>query len=170
MIIEGENVRLRLATIEDLSAYTRWYTDPEFRHYMGNGSDTLSWLQSPQSDQVNFSVEENSGRLIGFVFVTDIRTVNRHCELGQVAIGEPDARDKGYGTEIVKLALGFCFGELGMHQVHIRTAEFNERARACYAKLFPGQQVHREWVWEDGRSWDEIYFDVTEKEWAEQAG
>ncbi len=170
MIIEGENGRLRPARTDDLPAYTRWYTDPEFRHYMGNGSDTLSWLRSPQSDQVNFSVEEKSGRLIGLVFVTDIRTVNRHCELGQVAIGEPDARDKGYGTEVVKLALGFCFGELGMHQVHIRTAEFNERARACYAKLFPGQQVHREWVWEDGRFWDEIYFDVTEVEWAAQGG
>ena len=166
MIIEGENVRLRPATPDDLPAYTRWYTDREFRHYMGNGSDTFSFLNSPQADQVNFSVEMKDGRLIGMVFVIDIRTRNRNCELGIVAIGEPADRDKGYGTETVKLALSFCFGELNMHQVHIRTAEFNERVRACYAKLFPGQQVHRQWVWEDGRFWDEIYFDVTEEEWA----
>ena len=170
MIIEGENVRLRPATMDDLPAYTRWYTDREFLHYMGNGSDTFSWLQSPRSDQVNFSVETKDGRLIGMAFIIDIRTRNRNCELGVVAIGEPEFRDKGYGTEMVRLALGFCFGELGMHQVHIRTAVFNERARACYAKVFPSHQVHREWVWEDGRFWDEIYFDVTEDEWAAQSG
>ncbi len=170
MIIEGENVRLRPATPDDLPAYTRWFTDPEFRHYMGPEHGTLDALTSSWSDGVKFSVEEKSGRLIGFVFVNDIRTTNRHCELGMIAIGEPDARDKGYGTEMVELVLGYCFNELNMHQVHIRTAEFNERARACYAKLFPGQQVHREWVWQDGRFWDEIYFDVTEEEWAARSG
>ena len=108
----------------------------------------------------------NRWRLIGFAFVTGIRTINRHCELGQVAIGEPDARDKGYGTEMLELVLGYCFDELGMHQVNIRTAEFNERARHTYAKIFPNEQRHREWVWEDGRFWDEVYFDITEEEWA----
>ena len=170
MILEGERVRLRPATLDDLPAFTRWYTDPEFRHYMGSGNDTFSWLRSPQSDQVNFSVEAKDGTLTGLVFVTDIRTVNRHCELGVVAIGEPDARDKGYGTEMLELILDFCFGEMGMHQVHVRTAEFNERARHVYAKLFPNEQRHRDWVWADGRFWDEIYFDVTEGEWAAQSG
>ncbi len=170
MIIEGKNVRLRPATIDDLPAYVRWYTDPEFRHYMGNGSDTFSSLQSPQSDQVNFSVETNDGHLIGMVFIIDIRTNNRNCELGGVAIGEREYQDKGYGSEMVELVLGFCFGELGMHQVHVRTVEFNERARNCYAKSFPNMQVHREHQWEDGRFWDEIYFDVTEEEWASRSG
>ena len=170
MILEGENVRLRPATIDDLPAYTRWYTDPEFRHYMGAEGELFDMLLSPRPSGANFSVEENGGRLIGLVFVTGIRTINRHCELGLVAIGEPDARDKGYGTEMLKLVLAYCFDELGMHQVQIRTAEFNERARHTYAKLFPNEQRHRECVWEDGRFWDEIYFDVTEEEWAAQSG
>ncbi len=164
MILEGELVRLRPATVDDLPAYTRWFTNPEFRRYMGPSGGTLAALGSPPPDQVNFSAETKAGRLFGYLFVTRIRTVNRHCELGEVAIGEHDWWGKGYVTEMVKLALQFCFRELGMHQAHVRTAEFNERARRCYEKIFPHQQRHRQWVWEEGRFWDEIYFDITEEE------
>jgi RimJ/RimL family protein N-acetyltransferase len=164
MVIEGERVRLRPATAADMPHYTRWWTDPEFRRYMGPGDDTLDALTRQQPDQVNFSVELLDGRLIGAIFVTRIRTVNRNCELGIVAIGEPDCRERGLGPEAVRLALEFCFGQLGMHQVHIVTAEFNERARRCYGRIFPNQQRHRQWVWQDGRFWDEVYFDITEEE------
>ena len=166
MILEGEHVRLRPATADDLPAYTRWFTDPEFRYYMGPEGGTLEALMTPWSNGVKFSVEQKDGRLIGFVFVNDIRTTNRHCELGMLAIGEPGARDKGYGTEMVELVLGHCFDELNMHQVHVRTAEFNERARHTYAKIFPNETRHRDWVWSDDRFWDEVYFDITEEEWA----
>ena len=164
MTLEGKNVRLRPAVREDLAAYTRWYTDPEFRHYMGPQGETFDALQSPRSNQLNFSVELKDGRLIGLVFITDISTVHRRCELGIVAIGERDCWDKGYGSGMVRLALGYCFRELNMHQVHVETAEFNERARRCYAAIFPHEQRHRQWVWEEGRFWDGIYFDITEEE------
>ncbi len=164
MILEGERVRLRPPTVEDLPAYVRWYTDPEFRSYMGRGYDVLEHLKSSPADQVNFSVETKEGRLIGFLFVTQIRPVQRNCDLGYVAIGERDCWDQGYGREMVRLALRFCFRELAMHQVHIRTVEYNERARRCYGALFPHQQRHRHRTWETGRFWDEIYFDITEEE------
>ena len=166
MILEGERVRLRPATADDLPAYTRWWTDPEFRHYMGRGDDVLDALTRQQPNQVNLSAEAKDGRLIGLLMITRINPGDRHCELGVVAIGERDCWDLGYGTEIVRLALRFCFDELGMHQVHIRTAEFNERARRCYGRIFPHQQRRRQWVWEDGRFWDEVYFDITAEEFA----
>ena len=164
MILEGEKVRLRPATRDDLPAYTRWYTDPEFRRYIGPSDDVIAALVSPTKGEVYFSAETKDGRLIGLVDISHVRTVNRTCDLGYVGIGERDCWDRGYGTEMVRLALRFCFRELGMHQVHILTAEFNERARRCYGKIFPHQQVHREQVWEEGRFWDEIYFDITEEE------
>ena len=164
MILEGELVRLRPATIDDLTAYTRWYTDPEFRRYMSQGDDVIAALTSPTAGEVYFSVETGDGRLIGLVYVTHVRTSNRNCDLGYVGIGERDCWGQGFGTEMVKLTLRFCFQELGMHLVHIRTVEFNERARRCYAAIFPHQQRHRQWVWEESRFWDEIYFDITEEE------
>ena len=48
--------------------------------------------------------------------------------------------------------------------VHIVTQEFNERARRCYGRIFPHQQRHRRVGWQDGRLWDEMYFDITEEE------
>ena len=164
MILEGEHIRLRPAAKDDLAAHTRWYTDPEFRHYMGPPGKTFAALLSPPSNQVNFSVDLKDGRLIGFLCITDISTVHRQCDLGPLAIGEASQRGEGFGSEMIRLALGYCFRELGMHQVHIFTSEFNERARRCYAAIFPHEQRHRECVWEDGRFWDEIYFDITEEE------
>ena len=165
MILEGERVRLRPAVREDLAAYTRWYTDDEFRKYiMEPPGEAFDALQSPRSNQLTFSVELLDGRLIGCVYITDITTAHRHCELALVAIGERDCWDKGYGSEMVRLALRFCFRELNMHQVHISTAEFNERARRCYGAIFPHEQRHRQWSSSEGRFWDEIYFDITEEE------
>ena len=163
MILEGERVRLRTATLDDLPVYTRWFTDPEFRHYLGWGNAALAALTAPRPDQANFSAETNDGRLIGLVQLAQIRTVNRNCDILELGIGEKDCWDRGYGTEMVTLALRHCFRELRMHQVHIRTAEFNERARRCYGRIFPHEARHRQWVWEEGRFWDEI-FDITEEE------
>ena len=166
MILEGERVRLRPTTLDDKPAYVRWYTDPELRNYMGPGYDVLDALGREQANQINFSAETKEGRLIGFLFITGIRTQERHCDLGVVAIGEREYWDRGYGTEIVLLALRFCFRELGMQQVHIVTQEFNERARRCYGRIFPHQQRHRRVGWHDGRLWDQMYFDITEEEFA----
>ncbi len=164
MQLEGERVRLRPADTEDLPAYVRWYAAPEFRRLMGRGDDVIAGLAASRPDRVNYSAETKDGRLIGLVVIARIRTVNRSCELTDVGIGERDCWDLGYGTEIMKLALRFCFRDLSMRQAHIVTAEFNERARRCYGRLFPFEQRRRQRVWEDGRFWDEIYFDITEEE------
>ena len=164
MILEGERVRLRPASLDDKPAYVRWYTDPEFRRYMGPGYDVLDALGREQPNQINFSVETTDGRLIGLLFITRISTQHRHCDLGVVAIGEREYWDKGYGTEMVLLALRFCFREVRMQQVHIVTAEFNERARRCYGRIFPHEQRHRRWAWHEDRFWDEVYFDIVEEE------
>lgn len=166
MILEGERIRLRPATSDDLPIYTRWFTDAEFRSYMGRGSDVLQALLSPPPDQANFSVETLDGELIGLVMITNVRTVNRSCALGYVGIGERDCWDKGYGTEMVKLALGYCFRQLGMHQVFIHTIEYNQRARRCYERIFPHEARHREGEWQDGKFYDQIYYDILEDEFA----
>jgi RimJ/RimL family protein N-acetyltransferase len=166
VILEGERVRLRPAVAGDLPAYTRWFTDVEFRRYMGPGRDVLPALLSPPPDNANFSVETAEGRLIGLVMITNVRTVNRSCALGYVGIGEKDCWDQGLGTEIVKLALRYCFRELNMHQVYIHTIEYNERARRCYSRIFPHEARHREGEWQDGHFYDQVYFDILEDEFA----
>ena len=164
MLLESERVRLRPATRDDLSTYTRWYAEPEFRYYMGRGDTVRQAVVAPAANEVNFSAELKDGRLIGLVMIAQVRTVSRTCGLSDVGIGERDWWDKGYGTEIVKLALRYCFRELGMHQVHIVTADFNERARRCYGRIFPHEQRHRDGGWQDGRFWDEIYYDILAEE------
>ena len=168
MILEGERIRLRAATPEDLPAYIRWHADPEFRRFMGTGGDVFEAVVSAKWDQAVLSAETKEGRLIGFVMIARIRNVERSCELTDVGIGEKDCWDQGYGTEMVMLALRHCFRDLGMHSVRIVTASYNERAQRCYRRIFPHRQVHRErqWFWEDGKFYDQIYFDILEDEFA----
>lgn len=168
VILEGERVRLRPAGRDDLAAYIRWFTDADFRRYMGTGVDVFEGIVSPRWDQAVLSAETTEGRLIGFVMIGRIRNIIRNCELTDVGIGEKDSWDQGYGTEMVKLALGYCFRELGMHQVRIVTDVYNERAQRCYGRIFPHRAVHRDrvWEWQEGRFWDQIYFDILEDEFA----
>ena len=123
MIIEGKNVRLRPATPDDVPAYTRWYTDPEFRRHLGNGDGTLQMVTSPQPGAVTFSVEAKDGTLIGLIVVRHIRTESRHCEIGPVGIGDPTFRDKGLGTEMTELALGFWEPDTALANRHLELIE-----------------------------------------------
>ena len=98
MILESDRIRLRPATREDLPAYTRWHTDPEFRRSMGTGVELFQAIVSPPWDQTVFSTETKEERLIGFVMIAGVRNVTRNCELVDVGIGEKDCWDQGYGT------------------------------------------------------------------------
>ncbi len=41
-----------------------------------------------------------------------------------------------------------------------------EFTKQMWAEEHANEQRHREWVWSDVRFWDEVYFDITEEEWA----
>lgn len=54
--------------------------------------------------------------------------------LSRVLIGEPKNRRKGYGTEMIKLAIDFAFDKICLSRINLAVFDFNEPAISCYEK------------------------------------
>jgi RimJ/RimL family protein N-acetyltransferase len=47
----------------------------------------------------------------------------------------PRGRDRGLGTEAVRLLVGYGFEQLGLHRIELEVYSFNPRARRAYEKV-----------------------------------
>lgn len=87
------------------------------------------------NDRIDFIIYERASmRPIGIVNLRDIDNHHRTAELG-IAIGEQECWNKGYGTETCWLVLDYGFNGLGLHNVALDPASFNERAIRAYQRV-----------------------------------
>ncbi|MFH1879994.1 MAG: GNAT family protein, partial [Bacillota bacterium] len=66
----------------------------------------------------------------------DIFEINWKLRLGKLGmvIGSDDKRGKGYGTQALKLMIGYAFGVLGLERLELEVYSANKRAIRCYEK------------------------------------
>jgi RimJ/RimL family protein N-acetyltransferase len=90
-------------------------------------------------------------RLIGFIAVHSIEWNNRSGKLS-MGIGEAEYRNKGYGSEALRLALNYSFNELNLHRVGLDVIASNMRAVHTYEKAgFQHEGLIRQAVHRDGK-------------------
>jgi aminoglycoside 6'-N-acetyltransferase len=137
------SVELRPAAPADLGNLRRWDRDPEVRsalidsdwHWESELGRYLDWRE--------WLIAEADGRPIGFIQIIDPqREESRYwgcMEPGHRAIdiwiGEPDARNRGYGTRMMKLAIRRIFADPSVHTIIIDPLETNHRAHRFYESL-----------------------------------
>lgn len=103
------------------------------------------------------AAETRSGKIIGHVEITRIDYEKSNGMLGPLLIGEPDLRGKGYGREIVKLAVDFGFNIIGLDEIYLWVFEFNTAAIKCYEKAGFERCQYKESDYKLGdRSWNSI--------------
>jgi diamine N-acetyltransferase len=91
-------------------------------------------VKGERPDWIGFAIYELPDlRPIGTANIRDFTNRNRTAEFG-ITIGEEDCRGKGYGTEATILILDYAFTVLGVHNVWLDTAAYNERAIRTYAR------------------------------------
>ena len=82
-------------------------------------------------------------------------------------IGEPDARNRGYGTEATRLVADYAFNALGLHSVMLRVYAYNLAGLRAYAKAgfreFGRRRGSRVLA---GQRWDEVYMECLATEFA----
>jgi RimJ/RimL family protein N-acetyltransferase len=127
-----------------VEALHRWYND--FAVAVLNGS-----VPHPQTSDVSraevarFSTDDQTRdafaiyerttmRLIGFVDLRNINYRQRTAELG-IMIGEQECWGKGFGTETLYLVLDYAFSVLGLHNIMLSMAGYNERALRTYHRV-----------------------------------
>jgi len=123
----------------------------------------FKWAETPGL----FVVMElkGTGEMLGSLSLRTGVPKNRDATLG-IALGRK-FMGRGYGTEVMRWAVGYGFKELGLHRVQLTVNETNERAIAAYRKVgFVEEGRLRKALWKGGKFVDIIMMSILEDEWS----
>src|SRR6202042_2579830 len=97
-----------------------------------------------QPDRLDLAVvDKASGECAGEGVLNGWDKGNHSCNF-RTLIG-PGGRDRGLGTEALRLIVGYGFEQLGLHRISLEVYAFNPRARHVYEKAgFVAEGVLRE--------------------------
>ena len=168
----GERVYLSPVNVEDAEKYVEWFCDFKMTDGIGKSSSVMTvvsereWLEnSLKNNDFNFAIVNlETDELIGNCGIMNIKQKDRCAELG-IFIGNEENRNKGYGTEVLRLLLDYSFNYLNLHNVHLGVMSFNERAINCYKKVgFKEYGRRRECYFLNGKYYDNVYMDILDSE------
>jgi aminoglycoside 6'-N-acetyltransferase len=136
-------IQLRKATIEDLPTLLHWDEQP---HVLASDpNDDWQWETELAREPAwrEQLIAELDGVPIGFVQIIDPAheeshywgDIAEHKRAIDIWIGEEHNLGKGYGTEMMRLALARCFVDLRVTEVLIDPLESNVRAIQFYERL-----------------------------------
>lgn len=167
--LEGELTVLRSKSMGDAEADYSWRIDPElaaldatrpvtltFTEYLRYHRDDINY---PSPWSVRMAIDTLNARHIGNCMYYDINTEKSQCELG-IMIGDRDYWSKGYGTDVVKLALRHIFTSTELERVYLHTLSHNFRAQKSFTRA--GFQIIRD-VKRDG--YEFVLMEIWRKEW-----
>ncbi len=175
-ILVGDLVRLRGVRDDDLATLARWDMDP------GRMATLSGWVAPPSEaaareriakwsantgDDLGFAIEtlEDPPVLAGNIGLWGARPKDRCATLG-IALGR-DYIGRGYGTDAMRVIVGYAFREMGLHRIQLSVAPFNLAGIRAYQKAgFVEEGRHRESVLHDGRWYDEVLMSILDHEWA----
>lgn len=144
-------VTLRGATSADVVWLERWDDDPDVvACTTDDPSATVAfsgadWAQeiAAQDEHSQYFIAELDGRPIGAMQIIDPHLESTHY-WGEIApnlraidiwIGTPEDRGRGYGTEMMRLALTRCFADARVTGIVIDPLASNVRAHQFYRRL-----------------------------------
>jgi RimJ/RimL family protein N-acetyltransferase len=175
-ILVGEQVRLRGVLDDDLPTLARWAMDP------GRMTTGSNWVVPPSEaaakehiakwsvndrDDVGFAIETLGVPpvLVGDIHLMGVRPKDRCATLG-IALGREHI-GCGYGTDAMRIIVGYGFREMGLHRIQLAVAPYNPGAIRVYEKAgFVHEGRFREFVLHDGRWYDGIVMSILDHEWA----
>ncbi|WP_408011262.1 GNAT family N-acetyltransferase [Pseudalkalibacillus sp. A8] len=171
----GQLVRLCACRPEDSKTLALWSEDPE---YLRNLDTDFAMPRSVESFEKSSEKTSNSMEfrlrtlendiLIGFVALFSIEW-NNQCGKMAIGIGDPNFRDKGYGTDALRLILRYGFYELNLHRIGLDVISYNKRAIHAYQKVgFQVEGTMRESVLRDGQKYDRILMSILRNEYQQQ--
>ena len=171
-MIKGKKLNLRAIERTDMQKMTKWANDPDLRNFVGPQFPVSMYEEEAWFDRLTRNefrkaliIETKQQEAIGYVYI-DLDWVNRKAQLS-MAIGEKDYWDKGYGTEVVQIALNHCFNEVNMNKVYLYVFEFNKSAVRLYEKCgFKKEGLIRQDYLIHGKYEDRIIMGILKKEFS----
>ena len=178
--LTGEKVVLRPFADADLDAIRVALRDPEVIRLTGStpGDEAdqekvlRRWYgtRNAQPDRLDLAVVDRAADVcVGEVVFNEWSAANGSCNFR--GLRGPAGRDRGLGTEAIRMFVGYGFEQLGLHRIELEVFAFNPRARRVYEKGgFVAEGVLRE-VKRDGDGWvDATVMSILSHEWARHRG
>ena len=173
-VLTGDLVVLRRHAPENVTAFQRWYADPEIARLARYQPTPMRPAEIDRffearvvgPDALAMAVHERAtDRLVGTCAFSQLDGENGSA-LYHITIGESDVWGRGYGTEATRLLLDHAFGTLALHRIALFVFEFNDRAIRAYRRCgFVVEGRSRESIWRDGRWWDELAMSILDSDW-----
>ncbi len=175
-LFTGQLVRLAAdQTPEFREAMARWNEDAEFMRLLDDDPAFPYSLASIEAQDhknrgtrnFDFAVRTLADdKLIGFGGVGTQGRWNLQNGWIGIGIGELDYRGKGYGTDTMRLLVGYGFRELGLYRVTLSVFSYNLRAIRSYEKVgFVREQVQRSALLRDGQRHDLYIMGLLRSDW-----
>ncbi|MFE8699841.1 GNAT family N-acetyltransferase [Cytobacillus sp. FJAT-54145] len=173
-LFHGEKVKLSVVREEDAEVMVKWGEDSE---YLRNVDTEFAYPKTKEeyaeegksgSSSVYFRLRTiEDDRLVGFVAIHGIEWNNRAANIA-IGIGEASDRNKGYGTDALKLILRYAFHELNLDRVGLDVIDYNKRGIKAYENVgFQLEGKKRSMVYRDGQRYDVILMSILRDEWEE---
>ncbi|HRJ76065.1 MAG TPA: GNAT family protein, partial [Anaerolineales bacterium] len=177
-IYRGTLVRLASESPETMAkTYIKWDRDSEF-HRLADSAPAQLWSEKKLKDFVEKGQEKQGDKSFRF----SIRTLENDILIGStglwiqrwsqgdawlgIFIGEREYWGKGYGTDAMRLIVGYGFSELNLRRITLGLHSYNERALKSYQKV--GFQLEGRVRGEgirDGVRYDDLYMGILREEW-----
>ena len=173
----GDNIYLSPKSVDEeiIEKFTEWLNDFEVTDYIGRSAQILTlederkWFANSREDaQTFFIIRAEDDEVIGTVGLHSIDSIRRTATLG-IFIGDKSGRNKGYGTEAIRLILDYGFNYLNLNNINLHVFEFNQRAIACYKKCgFKEYGRRRKCYFLNGKYYDDVEMDILAEEFKEE--
>lgn len=171
----GKKVRLREYKKEDVQQAQKYINDPEVKRLLHPGipypytyEDELKWFESLSAtkDTYTFAIETLiDKKYIGGCGVNKIDWKNSVAEVG-IFIGDKSYWGRGYGTDAMKVLVGFVFQQMNINKIKLNVYSFNERAIKSYLKCgFVKEGILRQEIYKDGKYYDAIIMGMLKEEY-----
>jgi RimJ/RimL family protein N-acetyltransferase len=139
-VAAGPRTRIRPFTRADVDAWQAWPDYPE-PLLVGTSPRRMApdqrsrWFEdiTQRQRQIPFAVDDESGEMIGRIFLRHVRRDERSAVLGIDL--HPDFLGQGYGTESLGVFLHHYFLTMDFTRMLLSVAAHNVRARRCYESL-----------------------------------
>lgn len=171
--IEGERVYLSPMCMEDAEKYVKWMNDIKVTDGINQSKNLVTlesereWIENNSKiSNYNFSiVKKENDELIGNCSFHNIDKINGLATVG-IFIGEEENRNKGYGSEALKLLIGYGFDYLNLNNIMLTVYSFNKNAISCYKKVgFKEMGKRRGALMQKNIRYDIIYMDMIREEY-----
>lgn len=173
-VFTGKLVRLVAYDPEKFSQRAAvWNQNSEYQQLLDSGPARLwtpkemkEWLEKHIDDLFGFTIHNlEDDEMIGMVDLGGIDWVTGNSRAG-IGIGDREYWGKGYGTEAMRLILGFGFNFLNLRRISLNVFGYNERAMRSYLKCgFKEEGRLRQWMSRSGERHDLIYMGILREEW-----